>query len=95
MTEFTLIRHGETVENLAGIIQGHFNSELNDIGREQAEAVAKRLAVYGVDKICDSASNRAIETAQPLWRAAGQGLGAAEACQGNPRYSVSCVLLSF
>ena len=30
------------------------------------EAVAKRLAVYGMDRIFSSTSNRAVETAQPL-----------------------------
>ena len=35
------------------------------LGRKEAEAVAKRLALFGVDKIFASSSNRAMETAQP------------------------------
>lgn len=71
MTEFTLIRHGETVENLAGIIQGHFNSELNDIGREQAEAVAKRLKNESFDLFYSSDLRRAAATAEAISRANG------------------------
>lgn len=39
--------------------------ELTPLGRRQAEAVAKRLALYGLDEIYMSSSNRAMETAQP------------------------------
>ena len=35
------------------------------VGSRQAEAVAKRLAVHGLDKIYSSTSNRAIMTATP------------------------------
>jgi len=39
--------------------------ELTPLGKRQAEAIAKRLALYGLDEIYVSSSNRAIETAQP------------------------------
>lgn len=39
---------------------------LTPLGKREAEAVAKRLAVYGMDRIFNSTSNRAIETAKPL-----------------------------
>lgn len=38
---------------------------LTPLGRRQAEAAAKRLAVYGLDEIYVSSSNRAIETSRP------------------------------
>ena len=48
-----LLRHGETVWNKAGRIQGQMNSDLTDLGREQAKAQAgilKRLDI-GLDDI--------------------------------------------
>ena len=50
------IRHGRPCYN---------PDELKPAGRRQAEAVARRLALYGVDRVFASSSNRAIETAQP------------------------------
>lgn len=50
------IRHGRPIYN---------PDQLTPAGKRQAEAVAKRLAVHGVDKIFVSSSNRAIETAKP------------------------------
>lgn len=51
------VRHGEPTYN---------PDALTPLGHRQAEAVAKRLALFGVDKIYASTSNRAIQTAQPL-----------------------------
>ena len=53
---FFYIRHGRPCYN---------PDELKPAGRRQAEAVARRLALYGVDRVFASSSNRAIETAQP------------------------------
>ena len=66
MTEFTLIRHGETAENLAGIIQGHYNSKLNDVGLAQAEAVAARLHGEVFDACYTSDLQRAVSTAEAI-----------------------------
>ena len=49
-----LIRHGETQENVDGIIQGWFNSVLNDTGKRQAKAAADNFhecisAIYSSD----------------------------------------------
>jgi len=51
------IRHGDPIYN---------PNQLTSLGLRQAEAVAKRLAVHGVDKVYSSPSNRALQTAQPL-----------------------------
>lgn len=50
------IRHGDPIYN---------PDKLTPLGRRQAEAIAKRLAQYGLDRIYCSTSNRAIETAVP------------------------------
>lgn len=53
---FFYIRHGDPT---------YQPDELTPLGKRQAEAVAKRLALYGIDRIYASTSNRAIQTAQP------------------------------
>ena len=53
---FFLVRHGDPVYN---------PDSLTPLGKRQAEAVAKRLSLYGVDKIFASTSTRAYETAIP------------------------------
>lgn len=50
------IRHGDPIYN---------PDSLTPLGARQAEAVAKRLARYGLDKVYSSTSNRAILTATP------------------------------
>lgn len=50
------VRHGDPIYN---------PNELTPLGKRQAEAAAKRLSLYGVDKIFASSSNRAMQTAQP------------------------------
>ncbi|KAL5847483.1 hypothetical protein ACOSQ3_011007 [Xanthoceras sorbifolium] len=56
--EIIVVRHGETAWNADGRIQGHLDVELNDVGRQQAAAVADRLskemaisAVCGVPEV--------------------------------------------
>lgn len=53
---FYFIRHGDPVYD---------PDSLTPLGHRQAEAVAKRLAVYGLDEIYSSTSNRAKLTAKP------------------------------
>ena len=50
------IRHGDPI---------YEPNQLTPLGERQAEAVAKRLAHYGVDKVFASTSNRAMQTAKP------------------------------
>ena len=53
---FFYIRHADPIYN---------PDSLTPLGIRQAEALAKRLAQYGLDKVYSSTSNRAIMTAQP------------------------------
>ncbi|GAB2282570.1 hypothetical protein Dimus_017110 [Dionaea muscipula] len=64
-TEIILVRHGETAWNVLRKIQGQLDVELNDIGRQQAVAVADRLSrEANVSAIYSSDLKRALETAE-------------------------------
>jgi len=53
---FYYIRHGDPIYD---------PNSLTPLGRRQAEAVAKRVSMFGIDRIYASTSERAIQTAQP------------------------------
>lgn len=59
-----LTRHGETVENEKGIMQGHTPGTLTEEGVRQAELLAKRLAGEKIDAIFSSDLARAVHTAR-------------------------------
>jgi len=61
VTTLLLVRHGETDWNRDGRWQGHSDTHLNDVGREQAARVAGE--VDGVDVVYSSDLARARETA--------------------------------
>lgn len=63
MTRILLARHGETDWNRVGRWQGHADPPLNDAGRGQAAALAKRLAGDGIAAIYSSDLRRASQTA--------------------------------
>jgi probable phosphoglycerate mutase len=66
LTTFLLLRHGETLWNRDGRLQGWQDSPLSDAGRAQAEALAARLAGERVDAIVASDLGRTRETAGPI-----------------------------
>lgn len=53
---FFYVRHGDPIYD---------PDSLTPLGKRQAEAIARRLALYGIDEIYSSTSTRAIETATP------------------------------
>ncbi|KAJ1954234.1 hypothetical protein EC988_002541, partial [Linderina pennispora] len=60
-----LARHGQTAANAAGVLQGSsLNSELNERGLQQAEALAQGLKGTPIDRIYASELRRAIQTAE-------------------------------
>ncbi|HPJ38864.1 MAG TPA: histidine phosphatase family protein [Spirochaetota bacterium] len=61
-----ITRHGETEENNAGIIQGHFPGHLSEAGIEQAGKVALRLKDEKIDFIYSSDLARAADTAAEI-----------------------------
>lgn len=66
-----LIRHGQSEGNAAGIIQGHSEFALTELGHTQAKATAERLARESVDRIATSPLVRAVQTAQTVASALG------------------------
>ncbi|HHY35778.1 MAG TPA: histidine phosphatase family protein [Firmicutes bacterium] len=68
MGTYYLIRHGETKANQGGIIQGHMDVPLAEIGKKEAELVGKALSVIRLDAVYSSDLSRARETAQAIVR---------------------------
>ena len=70
-TRFIVVRHGESIWNREGRIQGHLDSPLDDAGVEQAEALAARLSDIPFDALVSSDLGRASTTAQHIARRSG------------------------
>lgn len=66
MTEFILIRHGETDWNRELRFQGQVDVPLNASGHEQARRVAQRLALEPLRHLVSSDLLRARQTAAPV-----------------------------
>jgi broad specificity phosphatase PhoE len=64
VTTLLLARHGETDWNREGRLQGHADQPLNDVGREQARALARSLTGEALAAIYSSDLLRALETAE-------------------------------
>ncbi|KAF8315255.1 phosphoglycerate mutase-like protein [Clavulina sp. PMI_390] len=66
--DLLIIRHGETAENRAGIIQGQMDTLLNDAGRQQAEILAIYLKEQDIRWCLTSDLRRASETAEIIMK---------------------------
>lgn len=60
------IRHGQTVYNAEGRVQGQTDVPLSDLGRAQSEALAAALASKPIAAVYSSPLQRARQSAQPL-----------------------------
>lgn len=66
MTEFVLVRHGETDWNASGRLHGSVDVPLNAAGRAQAEGLGEMLALTSFDAIYTSPQVRAYATATAI-----------------------------
>lgn len=62
MTKLYLVRHGETMDNAAQIMQGQTPGSLNDVGIQQAEEVARKMANDHIDVFVSSDLYRSMQT---------------------------------
>jgi broad specificity phosphatase PhoE len=58
-----LVRHGESVGNAAGVLQGRLDYGLSDLGLRQAHLTGGHLADLGADRVVSSPLLRAATTA--------------------------------
>ncbi|SDK71549.1 2,3-bisphosphoglycerate-dependent phosphoglycerate mutase [Actinopolyspora mzabensis] len=72
LQRLVLWRHGETDYNLAGRIQGHLDSELTELGLEQAKRTAPLVAGFGPEVAVSSDLRRASTTAAAFAEFTGQ-----------------------
>lgn len=71
MAEILLIRHGETLWNQQGRMQGQHDSPLTPLGMQQARQLAKRLKTTGFSTLYSSDLGRAHQTARCIADATG------------------------
>lgn len=64
--ELILVRHGQTLHNVAGVAQGWNDSALSDRGREQVSRLGARLANAGATALYSSPLGRALSTAEAI-----------------------------
>ena len=75
MTIMHLVRHGRSVWNAAGRIQGQIDIELDEIGVEQAQRIAQRLEHEPIAAIYSSPLLRARSTAETIAARFNLGVG--------------------
>lgn len=63
MKELYFIRHGQTEWNAIRRMQGQWNSDLTELGREQADINGRFLATLGIDYLVASPLDRTRQTA--------------------------------
>lgn len=66
--EITVIRHGQTIENLQGICQGQSEGTLSERGREQALALSCAICDDTFDLVVTSDLRRAVDTADIIFK---------------------------
>lgn len=62
-----VVRHAESVANTQGIYQGQtYDTDLSELGKKQAGALAKRVSGLGISKVLASPLKRTHQTAQAV-----------------------------
>jgi 2,3-bisphosphoglycerate-dependent phosphoglycerate mutase len=71
-TEIYFVRHGDALPDQDEIVMGDYDAQaLSDLGRRQAVALARRMAIYKPTAIYSSPTGRAVQTARPTADALG------------------------
>jgi probable phosphoglycerate mutase len=71
-TEIYFVRHGDALPDQDEIVMGDYDAQaLSDLGRRQATALARRMALYKLTAIYSSPTGRAVQTARPTAEALG------------------------
>lgn len=68
VTKLYLVRHGQSAGNAEGRFGGHSATPLSDLGKRQAQLVARTLAKEKISAVYSSDLLRAVQTAEPLAR---------------------------
>ncbi|WP_158769040.1 histidine phosphatase family protein [Paraglaciecola sp. L1A13] len=63
-THFYLCRHGQSEFNAKGILQGHLESPLTELGKSQARTLATNARKWNIQHIASSHLGRAQQTAE-------------------------------
>lgn len=71
MTDVYLCRHGRTQLNVAGLLRGRLDPDLDLVGFAEARDLARQLRNVGLSRVVSSPLARAVETAQPIAEVAG------------------------
>ncbi len=71
-TELYFVRHGDALPDQDEVVLGDYDAQaLSELGRRQAQALARRMAIYKPAAIYSSPTGRAVQTAQPTADALG------------------------
>lgn len=74
MIDLYLCRHGRTQLNVAGVLRGRLDPELDLVGRAEARDLAEELGRLDPARVVSSPLLRARDTASPIAAAAGLGV---------------------
>ncbi len=69
MGNIYLVRHGQDEDNAEGLLNGHRDRPLTELGRQQAAIVAEKLRANAIDVIYSSPLQRAKATADTIGKA--------------------------
>jgi broad specificity phosphatase PhoE len=69
--QLILVRHGETVHNVARIAQGWNDSALSERGQKQVQQLARRIVSYAPNALFSSSLERAMTTARAIAESTG------------------------
>lgn len=66
MTDIYLCRHGRTQMNVAGLLRGRLDPDLDLVGHAEARDLAHQLRNVGLSRVISSPLTRAMQTARPI-----------------------------